>query len=263
MTQNSKIDHKGYWDSNLDVQNLGQETGLNLAEELQFLDSPDQRKAFQLMSPLAEKRILEIGCGLGVNAIYLARQGATIIAMDYSGERLAELKPLLEKLGLQDRVLLVQASAEQLPFDDSVFDHAFSKSVMIHTKLDEAVAEIKRTLTDSGSGVFIEPLQKNPFVNFYRKFFAPKIWAEITNYFGKRELDCFRAIFGKLEEHRFYLFAFFAFYFQFGKRSPTCYQLFMKPLQALDASLFFVLPVLKRLAWFTVLKVDKEKSNDN
>ena len=251
-------DQKKYWDSNLDPQNLEHKERFQLNREIAFLIGPDQKYAYCMLEPLKEHLILEIGSGLGANAIELARRGAKVIAFDLSGERLRELKSHIESLNLSDRILLVQGSADSLPFKTSSIDRVYTKSVLIHTQLTQTTEQINRVLKADGRGVFIEPLQKNPWVNLYRATFAPKIWRVIANYFGPAESAMMQTNFTNVIQRDFYFLGFFAFIFQYALPNVTLFRLSSKLLYLLDRVLFQIIPPLRNMAWMRVFRVEKK-----
>ena len=60
-------------------------------------------------------RVLEIGCGAGIDTLFLRRQQATVVACDPSGGMLSETEALLKRHDGLTGVTLVQAGAAQLP----------------------------------------------------------------------------------------------------------------------------------------------------
>lgn len=89
-------------------------------------------------------RILEVGCGWGELAEWLAREtGAEVVATDLS-PRMVELA---RERGLDAHVADVQA----LPFEDGSFDVAVAAWMLYHVpELDLAVAELARVLRPGG-----------------------------------------------------------------------------------------------------------------
>jgi SAM-dependent methyltransferase len=51
----------------------------------------------RLLGSVENKRVLELGCGAGVNAVALARQGARVIAIDESNDQLAHGRGLADQ----------------------------------------------------------------------------------------------------------------------------------------------------------------------
>ncbi len=74
----------------------------------------------RLLGNVDGKRILDLGCGTGHNAVVFARQGAKVIGVDPSAERLAAARDRAEEAGV--RVELHQAGLADLAFlrSDSV-----------------------------------------------------------------------------------------------------------------------------------------------
>jgi len=51
----------------------------------------------RLLGPLSGKRVLELGCGGGANAVAMAKQGARVIAVDESDEQVGHARRLAER----------------------------------------------------------------------------------------------------------------------------------------------------------------------
>ena len=66
--------------------------------------------------------VLDVACGTAAVAIELARRhGCRVVGVDQSAEMLAEGRRRVEDAGLTDRVELLEARAEDLPFEDARF----------------------------------------------------------------------------------------------------------------------------------------------
>ena len=67
--------------------------------------------------------VLDVAAGTGAVALELVRQhGCSVVGVDQSPEMLAEARRRIELAAQTDRIRLVEASAEHLPFDDASFD---------------------------------------------------------------------------------------------------------------------------------------------
>ncbi len=77
------------------------------------------------------KRVLEVGCGPGLDLAQFARSGASVFGLDLSLHSVALARMRLALDGLQGR--LFQADAENLPFQDNAFDLVWSWGVLHHT----------------------------------------------------------------------------------------------------------------------------------
>ena len=86
----------------------------------------DQRWRRFLVSRLAvgpEDTVLDVATGTAAVAVELVRaHGCSVVGVDQSREMLEAARSRLTRAGVSDRVRLVEARAEQLPFADSSFD---------------------------------------------------------------------------------------------------------------------------------------------
>lgn len=266
MSPSEPQDQQAYWNENLDPQNIGASfdaTSYDYEREIMFYLAPDQVHVLRQFGRLQGKHVLDVGAGIGTNALYLAGHGATVFAIDIAQDRLRALRQLSDHLHATGRlapggcIVPIKCSAEALPFRDDVFDHQCSKSVLIHTRLEEASRELGRTLRPGSFAVFTEPLTRNPFVNLYRATFAPKIWKRIARYFTEVEIGTLGSAYSRCSCERFYLFAFLAFFWQYAVRAPFLFRISMAVLHAFDRLLFAVCPPLKRFAWFATIRVER------
>ncbi|MCC5877489.1 MAG: methyltransferase domain-containing protein [Candidatus Sumerlaeia bacterium] len=266
MNPSTKVDDKRaanrrHWDQTLDARNLGADNavGSDWRHEVDLAESADVRLAIRLLHPLGDKIVLDLGGGLGIHAILFAEAGARVVIADISVERLKVARELIRRTGYIDRVSFIACGAEELPFVAHAFDRQFTKSVLIHTQLGRASAELVRTLSPRGSATFIEPLTGNPFVNAYRRIAAPDIWQNITDYFDRKSLRTlgrtFRASGYTTRCHRIYFLAFFASVFHFLLPSVWLQRRVERALLALDRLLFRAFPSLRGRCWFSVTEI--------
>jgi SAM-dependent methyltransferase len=100
----------------------------------------------------AGERVLEVGCGIGTDAMSFARAGAQLTAVDASPKSLEMTRRRFELSGLP--ATLLQGDAEVLPFPDNAFDFVYSHGVLHHTPSPgRAIAEIRRVLRPGGSAL--------------------------------------------------------------------------------------------------------------
>ncbi|HYV03312.1 MAG TPA: class I SAM-dependent methyltransferase [Blastocatellia bacterium] len=108
--------------------------------------------------------VLEVGCGLGTDAVNFARHGAR-----YTGVDLTETSIDLVRRRFQLEELpatLRTADAENLPFDDESFDLVYSHGVLHHTPdTQRAINEVHRVLKPGGTAM-VMLYHKNSF-NYY------------------------------------------------------------------------------------------------
>ena len=115
----------------------------------------------------ATTRVLDLGCGNGTTAIWLARHsGCHATGIDLSGVRIDNAKAARDRQeeGLRDRLAFEKASATELPFPDGSFSRVWSQAVIYHVPDKRAVLrEVHRVLEDGGIFVFddlVKPKQE-------------------------------------------------------------------------------------------------------
>ena len=112
---------------------------------------------FRLLGQLADKRVLELGCGGGQSLVAFARQGAHAIGLDFSPEQLAAAKRLSEREGV--RVELHHGDLADLAFMraesvDAVFSAYALKFV---DDLNRVFRQVHRILKQGAPLVFSLP----------------------------------------------------------------------------------------------------------
>ncbi len=78
-----------------------------------------------LPEDLAGLEAIELGCGTGYVAGWMARRGASVVAIDNSPAQLATATRLQRAHGVEFPLLL--GNAEQVPYPDASFDFAISE----------------------------------------------------------------------------------------------------------------------------------------
>ncbi len=97
------------------------------------------------------RRILDVGCGGGRHAVFLARLGLSVTAGDLSLFALAETRHWLAREGLRGTVLQLEMTA--LPFPNETFDAVLSVNVLHPARPQQAwmaVGEMWRVLRPGG-----------------------------------------------------------------------------------------------------------------
>ncbi|MGB3906164.1 MAG: class I SAM-dependent methyltransferase [Anaerolineae bacterium] len=74
--------------------------------------------------------VLDVGCGAGVTPCFIARRyGCRVVGVDISEGMIERSKERAKSEGLADRVEFRVADAEDLPFEDDLFDAVITESV--------------------------------------------------------------------------------------------------------------------------------------
>jgi ubiquinone/menaquinone biosynthesis C-methylase UbiE len=136
-----------------------------------FSASLDQFRKFPLPS---SGHILEVGCGTGRTACYLAEQGYYVCAVDIHTEMLIKAKKRAAAMGVDVR--FIQSDACALPFPEHYFDVIIVESVTNFTQADRSIAEYYRVLKPGGMLYDREMFLKEPIPN--------ELLLQITSFFG-------------------------------------------------------------------------------
>ena len=118
------------------------------ANPLPPFEEPFVRSALGSVRSLS---VLDLGCGTGRHALWLAAEGARVSAVDFSEGMLSEARC---KPGSEAVSWLVHDLHTPLPFADGTFDRIVSGLVLEHLKdLGAFFAEAHRVLRDGGLAV--------------------------------------------------------------------------------------------------------------
>jgi SAM-dependent methyltransferase len=93
-----------------------------------------------------EKKVLEIGCGIGTDTINFARHGAQVTAVELSTESLNIARQRAKVFGLENRIQFYRGDAEKLAqfLPTQTYDLVYSFGVIHHTPKPERVIEQAR-----------------------------------------------------------------------------------------------------------------------
>ncbi|MEA3345896.1 MAG: class I SAM-dependent methyltransferase [Chloroflexota bacterium] len=109
----------------------------------------------QRYAPLEGKRILDVGCGVGMYARAMQAFSERVYGMDVDAERAAQARRLLPNI--------VVAPAERLPFASGFFEVVLLHEVIEHVEDDRrAIQEVYRVLAPGGRMVIFAPNRLYP-----------------------------------------------------------------------------------------------------
>ncbi len=98
------------------------------------------------------KYVLDVGCGVGVTPCYLVkRYGCRVVGVDISERMIKRSKEMVKREGVEDSVKFRVADAQDLPFEDDLFDAVYTESVTVFPKdKQRAVSEYRRVTKPGG-----------------------------------------------------------------------------------------------------------------
>jgi ubiquinone/menaquinone biosynthesis C-methylase UbiE len=138
-------------------------------------DNESTKKAYLMLDDLPEKpRILDIGCGPGMQTIMLAKLSkGRIDAVDNHQPFLEHLEKKAEEEGVGDKITVVNGDMVALDYEDERFDLIWSEGAIFIIGFEKGIREWRSLLTGKGYLVVSELswLKANP-PEEVRKFFV-------------------------------------------------------------------------------------------
>jgi ubiquinone/menaquinone biosynthesis C-methylase UbiE len=150
------------------------------------------------------KKVLEIGCGAGLDAAEFARNGALVTAVDFTETAVKETLATFEEANVSGTIK--QMDARKLTFGPGSFDLVYSFGVLHHIpEYRIALSEVGRVLSDGGVfvGMFYnkdsllwsysiehlgQPIERIPGVPFAEPFSKAELRSLLSDYFASVEV---------------------------------------------------------------------------
>lgn len=112
---------------------------------------PAVRSIVPLLQARGANKALDVGCGIGRHALFLASEGFDVTAVDASATGLEYLREASETQGI--KITTEVASFESLPFNAGTFDYILAWNVIYHGDGDvvrQTIADFARILRPNG-----------------------------------------------------------------------------------------------------------------
>ena len=112
----------------------------------------------RLLGEFGGSEVLDVGCGLGGTARYLASSfNCRVTGIDLTPTYVSLAEKCSQMVGLADETSFYEASALELPFPDGEFDVAWMEHVQMNIpQKDQLASEVARVLKQDGIYVFHE-----------------------------------------------------------------------------------------------------------
>lgn len=108
-------------------------------------------KAFEMIPTIKQPKILDIGCGPGVQTIKLAKlSDGEVIGIDIVDQFLDQLKESIEKENLQDRIKAVNQSMTEIKYPEESFDIIWAEGSIFIMGFEKGLAEWKKYIKPNG-----------------------------------------------------------------------------------------------------------------
>jgi SAM-dependent methyltransferase len=156
-----------YWQKQFEAGRI--DLGIPTDEEIWRRDLGRARRiAFEWLGDLRGKRVLELGCGPGDEAIMMARRGARVTALDIAPSSVQITRQRARASNVDFAMDVSCATAEALPFPPGEFDWVVGFGLLHHADSAVLGPEVSRVLRPGGHALFFEPLGANPLLEYAR-----------------------------------------------------------------------------------------------
>jgi len=204
-----------------------------------------------LAEPVANRAVLDYGCGTGDWGLMLASEGANVTFLDLSPVAIQVALNRATASGVSDRVRGVARDASDLScFRDQEFDLIYASAAIHHTlKYPHAFEELIRVLHTDGRLVLAETYGNNQLLNLARKMVwrlrgqAEEAGEEIV--FNDAHVAMLRARLKHVKVTPINLFAMAKRAFR-GKFENTAVRATLGVLESLDRAMLKTTPSLRR-----------------
>jgi SAM-dependent methyltransferase len=237
--------------------------------------SMENRFILKRMGPLAGKRLLDIGPGLGESSVYFALQGADVTALDISPGMIDATLTLGKRYDVQLKGVV--SLAEELNVPSETYDIVYIANAIHHVQ-DRArmFSEVQRVLRPGGRFFSYDPLAYNPAINIYRRM-ATDVRTPHERPLTRADVNLASQYFSSFGHREFWIasLALFAKYYIIDHIHPNQDRYWKRmthetatrlrwwlPLRFLDDVLTRI-PVIRWLAWNVVMWGEKKTAHLN
>lgn len=147
-----------------------------------------------------DKKMLEVGCGVGIDLVRFARGGAQVTGVDLAEQSIDLAKKYFEHENLDGELLL--GNGESLEFDDNSFDVVYAHGVIQYTANAQKMVNELHRVVKPASEVIIMVYNRNSWLNFMSEKFGVSLEHEDAPVLKKYSINEFKELlypFSKVE----------------------------------------------------------------
>jgi len=122
--------------------------------------APENRYILRWLGDVQGLSLLDLGTGCGEAAVYFAKRGASVTAVDLSSEMLRLVQEVAREHGVT--VATAQMSATRLALRNDYFDVVYASNLLHHVDKEKCLDEVRRVLKPGGACCVLGPSQTQP-----------------------------------------------------------------------------------------------------
>ena len=209
------------------------------------------KKLLEKIEQSENLKVLEIGCGTGWFTKKLAEKGGEIHAYDISVEGIKKNQKIKEN-EFKDRIYIYNMTAEELGFQNNVFDIIVANAVLHHTNLKKSIPEICRVVKKGGTVYFVEPLGHNPLLNFYRNK-TPQLRTPDETPLMFSDIEYFRTMFNTVDHKEYGFFVLIVYILRYVIKDRELLDRIIHLLHRFDEVFIQTFPFIRKHCWLTLV----------
>jgi len=140
-------------------------------------DNASTRRAFELLRDLPPApRILDIGCGPGMQTVELLRfSGGNVVALDFLPHMISRVRAAATEAGVIDRLETIQADMNEMNFEPESFDLIWSEGALYILGFERGLARVREFVKPGGyvavsEAVWLEADVPGEVIEFWRAY---------------------------------------------------------------------------------------------
>ena len=220
---------------------------------------PSQEFARRLLGTFdCQYRVLDIGCGVGLDLVDLSASSNQVWGVDITKDRVEDALRNSKMAGKDDQIHVQVMDAHHLQFPNDFFDLVFANSFLMWVDKKQVLSECRRVLKPGGRALFaMESMRDHPLVRLYRMLPRVRRRESLVNRLSLAEINDLRSGFSSLTQQQFYLLSPLVYPLAVRWSSSQLVQQLVRFVHRIDEVLLTQFPSLRRFAWIAVLQFTK------